>query len=193
MIGHKKNWYFQGWKSRKELSPSGRLHTVWEYNDDLYSFDLSEKRFQWLKISFIAIPALIIIIWVLFSLMSSFVRDSILYVGIFWYGSTIPMIYMVMGAVGAFRIKKDMTYRDLYACYRRIKVASWILPFVFLLSIIGTWYFVCFRAENYSLGMERMHLYGSLILMLLSVALCVIQASVRKKIIVSKKNTEEDA
>lgn len=192
MLGHKKNWYFQGWKSRKELSPSGRLHTVWEYSDDLYSFDLSEKGFQWLKISFIAIPALIIIVWVLFSLMSSFARDSVLYVGIFWYGSTIPMIYMIMGAVGAFRLKKDMTYRDLYACYRRIKVASWILPFVFLLSIVGVLVFIIAFAENYSLQMESSHLLGSLILMILSLALCIIQGSVRKKIIVSKKKTEEE-
>ncbi|MBO4834794.1 MAG: hypothetical protein J5483_01655 [Lachnospiraceae bacterium] len=193
MIGHKKNWYFQGWKSRKELSPSGRLHTVWEYSDDLYSFDLSEKGLQWLKISFIAIPALIILVWVLFSLMSSFARDSVLYVGIFWYGSTIPMIYMVMGAVGAFRMKKDMTYRDLYACYRRIKVSSWILPFLFLLSIVGVLVFIICFAENYSLKMESGHILGCLILMLLSLALCIIQGSVRKKIIVSKKNMEEDS
>ena len=189
MIGHKKNWYFQGWKSRKELSPSGRLHTVWEYDDDMYSFDISTKAFQWLRISFIVIPALIIIVWILFSLFSSFARDSILYVGIFWYGSVIPMIYMVMGAAGAVRMKQEMTYRDLYACYRRIKVSSWILPFVFLLSIVGTVVFIIYVAENYSIQMESAHLLGSLILMILSLTLCIIQGKVRKKIIVSKKKT----
>ena len=192
MLGHKKNWYFQGWQSRKELSPSGRLHTVWEYNDDYYSFDLSAKRFRLLKISFVAIPALIIVIWILFSLMSSFARDSILYVGVFWYTSAIPMIYMVMGAVGAIRMKEEMTYRDLYACYRRIKLSSWVLPVLFLFSLIGTFVFVIRFAENYSIRMERMHVIGCLILFLLSLALFIIQLKVKKKIIVSKKRTEEE-
>ncbi|MBR5932130.1 MAG: hypothetical protein IKZ95_08935 [Lachnospiraceae bacterium] len=192
MLGHKKNWYFQGWQSRKELSPSGRLHTVWEYNDDYYSFDLSAKRFRLLKISFVAIPALIIVIWILFSLMRSFARDSILYVGVFWYTSTIPMIYMVMGAVGAIRMKEEMTYRDLYACYRRIKLSSWVLPVLFLFSLIGTFVFVIRFAENYSIRMERMHVIGCLILFLLSLALFIIQLKVKKKIIVSKKRTEEE-
>lgn len=191
MLGHKKNWYFNGWESRKEMSPSGRLRTVWKYNDDYYSFDLSPKSFQVLKICFIVIPALIVLLWITSSLIRSTGRDTVLYVGAFWYLSLIPMVYMIMGAAGAFRLKQEMTYRDLYACYRRIKVASWILPVLFFLSIAGDIVFVSIYNDYFSLQPELPWLVGALSLFLLSLALFFIQLKVKKKIKVIKKNTEE--
>ena len=191
MLGHKKNWYFNGWESRKEMSSSGRLRTVWTYNDDYYSFDLSPKSFQMLKICFIAVPALIVLLWIVFSLMRSTGRDTVLYVGAFWYVALIPMVYMIMGAAGAFRLKQEMTYRDLYACYRRIKVASWVLPVLFLLAIIGDIVFLSLYKEYFSLQPELPWLIGVLILFLLSLFLFIVQLKVKNKIKVVKKNTEE--
>lgn len=192
MLGHKKNWYFNGWQSQKELSPSGRLRTVWKYNDDYYSFDLSPKGFRMLKIAFIMIPALIIVLWVLFSLVRCIGRDTVLYVGAFWYASVIPMVYMVMGAAGAVRMKEEMTYRDLYACYRRIKVSSWFLFPLFLASIIGDIVFVALYNDYFSLQSEMPWLIGAFILFLLSLALFIIQLKVKNKIKITRKNTEEE-
>lgn len=174
------------------MSSSGRLRTVWTYNDDYYSFDLSPKAFQLLKISFIVIPALIVLCWVGFSLIRSTGRDTVLYVGAFWYVSLIPMIYMIMGAAGAFRMKQEMTYRDLYACYRRIKVASWILPVLFLLAIIGDIVFLTLYKEYFSFRTELPWMIGAMILFLLSLMLFIVQAKVKRKIkVVEKKNEEE--
>lgn len=191
MLGHKKNWYFNGWESRKEMSSSGRLRTVWNYNDDYYSFDLSPKGFQLLKICFIAVPALIVVLWILASLIRSTGRDTVLYVGAFWYVSLIPMVYMVMGAAGAIRMKKEMTYRDLYACYRRIKVASWILPVLFLLAIVGDVVFLTIYKEYFSLQGELPWMIAAFVLFLLSLFLFIIQAKVKKRIKVVQKNTDD--
>ena len=191
MLGRKKNWYFNGWESRKEMSPSGRLRTVWTYNEDYYSFDLPPKSFQLLKICFIAVPALIVLLWIAGSLIRSTGRDTVLYVGAFWYVSLIPMVYMVMGAAGAFRLKPEMTYRDLYACYRRIKVASWVLPVLFLLSIIGDIVFVAIYNDYFSLQPEIPWLTFAFLLFLLSLLLFIVQLKVKKKIKIVKKNAEE--
>ena len=173
------------------MSPSGRLRTVWTYNDDYYTFDLSPKRFQMLKICFIAIPALIVLLWISGSLIRSIGRDTVLYVGAFWYVSVIPMVYMVMGAAGAIRLKPEMTYRDLYACYRRIKVASWVLPILFLLSIVGDIVFVVIYNDYFSLQPELPWLIGAFVLFLLSLFLFIVQLKVKNKIKVVKKKTEE--
>ncbi len=192
MLGRKKNWYFNGWESRKEMSSSGRIRTVWEYNDDYYSFDLSLKAFRLLKICFIAVPAMIVLLWILFSLVKSIGRDTVLYVGAFWYVSVIPMIYMVMGAAGAVKLKPEMTYRDIYACYRRIKVASWILPVLFLFSLIGNIVFLNIYREYFSLQTELPWMIGTFVLFLLSLFLFIVQAKVKNKIKIVKKKTEEE-
>ena len=173
------------------MSPSGRLRTVWMYNDDYYTFDLSSKAFLWLKICFIAIPALIVVLWIAGSLIKSTGRDTVLYVGAFWYLCLIPMVYMIMGAAGAIRLKPEMTYRDLYACYRRIKVSSWILPVLFLAAMIGDIVFVSVYKEYFSLRSELPWLSFAFLLFLLSLFLFIIQAKVKKKIIIVKNNTEE--
>lgn len=173
------------------MSSSGRLRTVWNYNDDYYSFDLSPKGFQLLKICFIAVPALIVVLWILASLIRSTGRDTVLYVGAFWYVSLIPMVYMVMGAAGAIRMKKEMTYRDLYACYRRIKVASWILPVLFLLAIIGDVVFLTIYKEYFSLQGELPWMIAAFVLFLLSLFLFIVQAKVKKRIKVVQKNTDD--
>ena len=105
MNRRKNNWYFDGWMSRKELTPSGRWRTVWEYNDDYYGFDLQPKQLKLLKYAFILIPALILVVWFASSLTRCIGRDTVLYVGAFWYAAAIPMVYMVIGAIGAFKIK----------------------------------------------------------------------------------------
>lgn len=191
MLGHKKNWYFNGWESRKEMSSSGRLRTVWTYNDNYYSFDLSAASFLRLKICFIAVPALIVLCWIIFSLIKSIGRDTVLYVGAFWYVSLIPMVYMLMGAAGALRLKMEMTYRDLYACYRRIKVASWILPVLFLGALVGEIVFLCIYQEYFSYQQELPWMIGAFILFLLSLFLFFVQLKVKNKIKVVKKKNEE--
>ena len=173
------------------MSPSGRLRTVWTYNSDYYTFDLPPKRFQLLIISFIVIPALIVLVWIGSSLIPSTGRDTVLYVGGFWYFSLIPMVYMILGAIGAFKMKPEMTYRDLYSCYRRIKVASWGLPVFYLLSIIGDIVFVSIYNEYFSLQPELPWLCGAFLLFLLSLSLFIIQAKVRKKIVVVEKQTTD--
>ena len=192
MLGRKRNWYFNGWESRKEMSSSGRVRTVWTYNDDYYAFDLSPKAFRLLKICFIAVPALIVLLWIFFSLVKSIGRDTVLYVGAFWYVSVIPMIYMVMGAAGAFKLQPEMTYRDIYACYRRIKVASWILPVLFLLSVIGNVVFLIIYKEYFSIQTELLWMIGAFVLFLLSLFLFIVQVKVKNKIKVVKKKTEEE-
>jgi len=192
MLGHKKNWYFEGWKSRKTLSPSGKLKTVWEYDNDFYGFDIDEKKLKLLKISFIVLPAFIVLLWVFFSLVSCIERDTVLYIGGFWYVTVIPMVYMVMGACGAFKLKKEMTYRDIYACYRRIKVSSIALTILFLGAVVGDVVFVAVFNEFFSLSMEMPWLLGALIELILSAVLFVIQFKVRKKIIIVRKNNIEE-
>lgn len=192
MIGRKKNWYFEGWQSRKTLSPSGKLKTVWEYNNDYYGFDLDDNKLKLLKISFIVIPALIVALWILFSLIRCYERDSILYIGGFWYVAVIPMIYMVMGACGAIKLSKEMTYRDLYACYRRIKVSSIALSILFLGAVAADIVFVIVYSEFFTFSMEMPWLLGAIIELVLSVGLFFIQFKVKDKIKVVRENPIED-
>lgn len=188
----KNNWYFDGWMSRKELTPSGRLRTVWEYNDDYYTFDLEPKQFKKLKLAFILIPALIILIWFISSFARCIGRDTVIYVGLFWYASVIPMIYMVVGAIGAFKLKAMMTYRDVYACYRRIKVSSWFIAPLFLLSIVGEFVFIIKYKDYFSFQTEYVWMIGAFICMLLAALLFVVQLKVKSKIVKAKTNSEEE-
>ncbi len=190
MMNRKKNnWYFDGWMSRKELDSSGKLKTVWEYNDDYYSFDLPEKQFKLLKYAFIIIPALILIIWFLASLTRCIGRDTVIYVGLFWYAACIPMVYMVIGAVGAFKLKSKMTYRDIYACYRRLKVSSWFIAPLFFLSIIGEIVFLILYKDYFSIQTEIAWLIGAFINTLLAVLLFIIQLKVKSKIVIDDSNS----
>lgn len=193
MIGRKKNWYFDGWESRKTLTSSGKLKTVWEYNDDYYGFDLDERKLKLLKISFIVLPALIIALWIFFSLFKCIGRDSVLYVGAFWYVCVIPMIYLVMGACGAFKLSTEMTYRDLYACYRRIKVSSIALTILYFAAIVGDFVFVSIYNDYFSIASEMPWFLGAVLEFIISGCLFLIQFKVKKKIkIVRKSEIQEE-
>ena len=124
-------------------------------------------------------------------LIKSIGRDTVLYVGAFWYVSLIPMVYMLMGAAGALRLKMEMTYRDLYSCYRRIKVASWILPVLFLGALVGEIVFLSIYQEYFSYQQELPWMIGAFILFLLSLFLFIVQLKVKNKIKVVKKKNEE--
>ncbi|MCQ2512852.1 MAG: hypothetical protein MJ092_05640 [Lachnospiraceae bacterium] len=192
MNRRKNNWYFDGWMSRKELTPSGRWRTVWEYNDDYYGFDLQPKQLKLLKYAFIFIPALILVVWFASSLTRSIGRDTVLYVGAFWYATAIPMVYMVIGAIGAFKIKEKMTYRDLYACYRRLMVSSWFIAPLFFLSIVGDIVFLVLYKDYFSIQTELPWLIGAFIDFLLAVLLFIVQLKNKSKIVQLQSKSEDE-
>lgn len=173
------NWYLDGWVRHKELTPTGKVVTIWNYQGAYYTYGVEEKQLKRLKISYVVCGLLLILGWFALGMSSAKGKDAAFYVGAPWFLCMLPLMELFLGMVGMRSASNKMTYRDMYAGYKRLLYGvRGCLPLM-AISAVGEIVFLCIYRTQLRLLFELLWLLGVLVLVAVNAVLLVLQSRYR--------------
>lgn len=158
-----RDWYFQGWERRED--EAGKKAFV--YTGEYYTFPGGLRPLKAPAVGMAAALTALYLLAALFPAAGGMWRVA----AIPQLLEIIPLVYLVIGAVCLLRAREPLTFRDLYASWRRMERASlWSLGFTALM-VLAELVFLFLAAASVSLPRELLYLLGELCCAALSFAL----------------------
>jgi hypothetical protein len=162
------HWYLRSWAYEDRLRPDGTKARELVYQGEYYHVVGKSGTLLPLKLGYLASA---VVLWlVLAVLLTHFSRGaSLFFVGGPCGITLIPAIYLAIGCIQLLRVPEKMTYRDVQASYRRIRLASKWAVGLMAVCLVGEVFYLSYRligGLEIAWGAEGLWLGGSLLAVL---------------------------